>query len=525
MMRNPHRLLLVVGAVAAVQTSVLAQTTQDPSFTYQGLIKQANQAITGTVDLQFRLYDASTAGTQVGPMLALTNASVVDGQFNVDLDFGAGAFAGQQRWLEIDVRSPAGSGAFTTLTPRQAVAAAPVALFALAGNTGPQGPQGAQGPQGDPGAQGPQGDPGAQGPQGDPGPQGPAGDSHWSLSGPTTFYNTGRVGIGTSNPSAHLGILGGGLNLFDDASEGVRLTTNTFAISREVNEDPGYQYDGTNDQHTIFTNGSPVVTVAPSGNVGIGTTSPTQALHVVGNALVTGSITPGTSANALTIDNTIISAPSVLNVISGDTMQINSGGGLSVHADTGIGIIAGKGVNLTSLGILTLASAGTFGISGSLVTINGLQTLGIGGGGGSGGFTLGVNGSAAKIGGGSWSTLSDERLKKNVNPIHQPLDALMQLRGVTFEYIDPSQPLQAEGVQIGMIAQEVERVFPAWVTTMDDGYKSIAFSGFEAMTVEALRQLRAEKDQQIDDLKRENNELRARLDALEQMMVELAKGH
>lgn len=62
---------------------------------------------------------------------ALTNAvtPVANGLFTVTLDFGAGVFDGNARWLEIAVR-PAGGGAFTLLTPRQPLAPAPHALYA-----------------------------------------------------------------------------------------------------------------------------------------------------------------------------------------------------------------------------------------------------------------------------------------------------------------------------------------------------------------------------------------------------------
>ena len=66
-----------------------------------------------------------------------------------------------------------------------------------------------------------------------------------------------------------------------------------------------------------------------------------------------------------------------------------------------------------------------------------------------------------------------------------------------------------------MIAQEVEKVFPDWVHQRDDGYKAVTFRGFEALTVEALRELRSEKDQQIETLEAENDELRERLETLE----------
>jgi hypothetical protein len=121
------------------------------------------------------------------------------------------------------------------------------------------------------------------------------------------------------------------------------------------------------------------------------------------------------------------------------------------------------------------------------------------------GFTLEVNGTAGKPGGGSWSNSSDLRLKKNVAKLDDALESLLQLRGVTFEYKDPKSINERSGERIGLIAQEVEKVFPDWVEQRDDGYKIVTFRGFEALTVEALRELRDEKDLQIADLRLEND--------------------
>jgi endosialidase-like protein/collagen triple helix repeat protein len=199
--------LFVFGALtctplaAQPEAAIPATMPEDPvstSLTYQGELRDANGLVVGNTDLQFRLFDAVTGGVQIGPALQLLGAPLVDGRFIVELDFGAGAFAADARWLEIDVFD-AGLGSFVTLSPRQPITAAPVAQFALNGNAGPIGPEGPQGvqgvqgpigpigPQGLQGVAGPQGpqglqgDPGVQGPigpqglQGDPGPEGPAG--------------------------------------------------------------------------------------------------------------------------------------------------------------------------------------------------------------------------------------------------------------------------------------------------------------------------------------------------------------
>jgi hypothetical protein len=103
---------------------VFAQST---AFTYQGELKRAGVPVVGTVDLAFGLWDEAVGGLPVGSTLEVDDVPVVGGVFTVGLDFGAGAFGGD-RWLEVAVRSPAGSGGFTVLSPRQQLTAAPYAL-------------------------------------------------------------------------------------------------------------------------------------------------------------------------------------------------------------------------------------------------------------------------------------------------------------------------------------------------------------------------------------------------------------
>ena len=137
-------------------------------------------------------------------------------------------------------------------------------------------------------------------------------------------------------------------------------------------------------------------------------------------------------------------------------------------------------------------------------------------------FLLHVDGDAGKPGGGPWSSASDRRLKKNIRGLAQSLGRLLQLRGVRFEYKDPEAIHERPGEQIGMIAQEVEQTFPDWVHTASDGYKRLTPHGFEALTVEALRELRREKDAQIAEQAGQIAELKTRLDRMEGLMGALA---
>lgn len=105
---------------------------------------------------------------------------------------------------------------------------------------------------------------------------------------------------------------------------------------------------------------------------------------------------------------------------------------------------------------------------------------------------LRISGIARKPGGGPWTDSSDLRLKKNVESLTGALSKLLQLRGVRFEWREPEKMGNLTGTQMGLVAQEVTAVFPEWISTSPDGYQEITIRGFEALTVEALRELKAE---------------------------------
>lgn len=117
-------------------------------------------------------------------------------------------------------------------------------------------------------------------------------------------------------------------------------------------------------------------------------------------------------------------------------------------------------------------------------------------------YKLEVNGTAGKSGGGSWSDSSDRRLKTNICNIENALDKICRLRGVSFDWVNP----EFHGDEIeagGFIAQEMEQVFPEWVSEIENNRESGLLNGekskslnlpfkFDAYIVEAIKELKEE---------------------------------
>jgi hypothetical protein len=122
--------------------------------------------------------------------------------------------------------------------------------------------------------------------------------------------------------------------------------------------------------------------------------------------------------------------------------------------------------------------------------------------------SLTVTNQAYKPGGGSWAVSSDARLKTKVQPLSHALDQMLALKGVKFEYAHPDDGMHPSGTFSGFIAQDVEKVFPSWIGHDNDGYLTVGPQGFEALTVEALRELKTTENERVAALERDNSELR-----------------
>src|SRR5258706_11322369 len=94
-------------------------------FTYQGRLLVSLAPANTPHDLQFTLFDQSSGGIQIAGPITLDNVPTSNGLFTVQLDFGAAAFNGDNRFLAIGVRAGTNTGSFTLLTTRQQITATP----------------------------------------------------------------------------------------------------------------------------------------------------------------------------------------------------------------------------------------------------------------------------------------------------------------------------------------------------------------------------------------------------------------
>jgi trimeric autotransporter adhesin len=83
-----------------------------------------------------------------------------------------------------------------------------------------------------------------------------------------------------------------------------------------------------------------------------------------------------------------------------------------------------------------------------------------------------------------FDSLSDKNLKQNIKPIDSALEKIISINGVSFEWKCNQEP------SIGVIAQEVENIFPELVNT--EKYKSVNYNGLVGVLIAAVKELNAE---------------------------------
>jgi hypothetical protein len=241
--------ILVIGLmVSLAQVGYSAPT--GTAFTYQGRLIDTNDTADGLYDLQFRLFsDPILDGSQVGPTVEVNDIDIIDGYFMTELDFGSSVFNGDARWLDIGVRPGDSNDVHTILNPRQQVTPTPYAIHANTANSSVNGVTG-------------------------------SGTTNrlakftgTKVVGDSAIYESGgKVGIGTSSPGAKLEINQN--SWVDILKVGLLTSTNRLILSS------GATWASISGS---ITNRNDIVIQHSNGNVGIGTTSPSEKLDVAGN--------------------------------------------------------------------------------------------------------------------------------------------------------------------------------------------------------------------------------------------------
>jgi len=518
--------LIVLLFVLSIYSTARAQST---SFTYQGLLADGGTPTNGNYDLQFSLWNSLSGGGQVGSTQNLNTVAVSNGVFTINLDFGAGAFPGASRFLEIAVR-PAGVGSFTTLTPRQPITSTPYAVRSLNAATADSVP--ASGVTAGSGNY----------IQNNTSPQASSnfnitGTGSASIFEATTQYNLSGVRFlagSLPNENTFVGSLSGNANLtgnhntFVGGFTGSNTTDgfnnaffgsgtgfeNTSGAANSFFGDSTGTRNTTGSENSFFGSFSGVFTSTGNNNSFFGSNAGRNNNAGNFNTFV------GSNADVALLQSsgdrdTLLGANSRINTTATFNPRNASAIGANAQVDTSNSLVLGSinGVNGslsdTDVGIGTTAPTARLSV---VATGDGARVLHLGterawvfrqfGTGAAAaleltgddannnnknflintqGFVgigttaptanLSVNGSANKPGGGSWGTFSDNRLKNIRGTFLPGLQALMRLQPLRYEYKpNNALQLQSDGEHIGFSAQAVQKVIPEAVTKTDNGY-------------------------------------------------------
>jgi hypothetical protein len=302
-------------------------------------------------------------------------------------------------------------------------------------------------------------------------------DNDWTISENNIYNsNTGNVGIGTTNPISKLSINSSGdLNNSVHAESNLDNGRGVFgsATNNDVNSQNygGYfRSSGGNGRGVFgFTNG--INSYAVYGN-----TSGSNAIGVLGNTSgLTGIGVKGTAEN------------------TGNSM--NYGGYFEASGQLGRGVY---GYASSSTGQNFGGFFKANGEEGAAVYADGTSTTWAG-------FFLGDVNITESLTVNGVNVTSDSRFKKNISQIENTLSFLEKINVYTYNWNSekyPERNFKNDKLQYGVLAQELEEVYPDLVKTDKDGYKSVDYIKLSVLTLQAVKEL----EKQNHDLKRQNAE-------------------
>ena len=312
-----------------------------------------------------------------------------------------------------------------------------------------------------------------------------------SLTNALRILSNGNVGIGTDNPQAKLHVKSNidGDGIIITNTDPTEHTTNKTArlvfrgtdgagnpkeafIIRSVPNDHNYvnsHVDFLIRHNDSLTN---ALRILSNGNIGIGTASPTQKLHVVGNIKATGELNVDSNINFL--GNNFFRHNNVTYYNNGN-LSLNIGSSSPVH------IFRANSIDLMKINTDR--------------TISEISTIYLG-------SVLNCSQLGSDSGGKVYCPNSDQRLKKNIKSLDNALDKITKLKGISFNWRKDEFPKRSfnDKKQIGVIAQEVEKQFPELVSTDNEGYRSVAYSNLVAPLIEAVKTLKNNQDIQQTEI-------------------------
>ncbi len=339
------------------------------------------------------------------------------------------------------------------------------------GNKGDKGDKGDPGDKGDKGDKGDQGNKGDKGDKGDKGAQGSSGTSSWT-DGTGKVTTNLQVGIGTTSPGTKLHVVVTG---FGGVTGESNTNTGVIGISKT-----GVGVRGKSNTNTG------VVGFSETGEGVFGSS---------GSGF--GGIFRGAESNGTTKAALKISSPTQTMLLDGNEIDATDD---KLY------------LNFNSKRAVVLVGQG--------------GKVGIGTGFTIPAFTLHVNGSAGKPGGGSWSSASDARLKDIKGHFTRGLDTIDKLNPVYYSYKkDNPINLPSDEKYIGLIAQQVQQVIPEAVGEYKDGYLSVNNDPIIWTILNAIKELKAENKatrEELSQTKAELNDLKTKVNKLESQFSQTA---
>ncbi|CAA6816462.1 MAG: Unknown protein [uncultured Aureispira sp.] len=255
----------------------------------------------------------------------------------------------------------------------------------------------------------------------------------------------------------------GRFKIMENGITSVDLDANSQFVFNEQGLDRNFRIESNDVVNMLFVD-------AGANRIGVGLNTPTETLHIQGGGRFTEGLSIGAAASSG--DHLIIAAdPNRPTIQIGNTVSNDAESGRLVfteNARTQItnSIYCGFDIHHDGATNKLHINSGCTAASTSMTFQRG-GDVGIGTE--SPTARLSVNGTANKLGGGSWAVFSDARLKTNVSDYNEGLDFLMKVRTVNFSYNDKMQEIWGESkveqnkVYQGVIAQELQEIAPDMV--------------------------------------------------------------